>query len=552
MSSVLKITPLGGLGEIGRNCTAYEYDDQIIVVDAGLMFPTDDMLGIDLVIPDYTYLIENQTKVRAVVLTHGHEDHIGGLSYLLNEVPVPVYGTPLTLGLVESRLKRRNLLELTELWEMHPGDIIDEGPFTIRPFHVNHSIPDSVGLAIETPVGLVVHTGDFKIDHTPIEGEPTDLAELARLSAEGVRLLLSDSTNAESAGYTISESALRDTFERAFSSAKGRIIIATFASLLSRSQLVVETAHTMGRKVALAGRSMIDNVAIAEKLGLLKIPPNTMIDLNTANSMPDDQVCILATGTQGEPNAALARMATGRFRGITIQEGDTVLLSSKAIPGNETRIYSNIDKLFRQGANVIYGTQAGIHVSGHAASEEQKLMINLLRPDYFVPIHGDYRMLHRHAAMAREMNMDNEHVFILTNGEPLELNRTSAWRGEPLEMRTVLVDGLGVGDVGQTILRDRASLARDGFVVIRVDIDAETGNLIDDPEVITQGFIYLPESTEFVEETMEIIRNVAEHTPASKDGNTEQLTLNLRKQLERFFHDETQRRPVLVIMAKAR
>ena len=400
MTKKLRIIPLGGFGEIGKNCTVLEYGDDIVVVDAGLMFPEDDMLGVDLVIPDWSYLVEQRDRVRGIILTHGHEDHVGGLPYLMKQISAPLYATPLTRGLVEDKLRAQGLLGQAQMNTIWPGQEIEFPSFRVTPFHVNHSIPDAIGLAIRTPLGLVVHTGDFKIDHTPLESKTTDLSVLARLANEGVMVLLSDSTNAESPGYTASESQLVDTFQRVFSRAEGRIIVATFASLISRIQLVIKTAAQFGRHVAIAGRSMEESVAIAEKLGYVDMPAHTRVSLNEINDLPDREVCVLATGSQGEPNAVLARMATGRFRQISIRQGDTVVYSSKAIPGNETQIHRNIDNLFRQGAQVVYGEGAGLHVSGHAAQEELKLMLNLLRPLYFVPMHGAYRMLKQHAQLA--------------------------------------------------------------------------------------------------------------------------------------------------------
>jgi ribonuclease J len=544
------LIPLGGLGAIGRNCLVLEHDDTIIVVDAGLMFPEEEMLGVDIVIPDFSYLIANRAKVHGIFLTHGHEDHIGALSYLLEQVNAPVYATSLTRGLVENKLRNSAVKNKAQLNTVQPGQEIVVGPFRVTPFHVNHSIPDAVGLAIRTPLGLIVHTGDFKIDHTPIEGRPADLSALAHLTNEGVVLLLSDSTNAESPGYTLSESELVGTFHQVFSQAKGRIIVATFASLLSRVQLVIETAAKLGRKVAVAGRSMEDNVAIAEQLGYVRFPEGVRVPLSQIQNLPDDKVCVLATGSQGEPNAALARMAMGRFRYVNIREGDTVLLSSKAIPGNETAIYRNIDNLSRLGADVVYGRHAGLHVSGHAAEEELKLMLNLLRPLYFVPVHGAYRMLRAHAKLAYELGFASEDVFLMDNGDSLELTPAGIKRGETLALEDILVDGALVGDVGSTILRDRQTLAKDGFVVARVSVDLAQHALTSEPELVSQGFVYVPESAPLMTAARDAINNIVSHNGHGVDPE-EEMEQQIKRGLSDLFYRETRRRPVVIAMVTA-
>lgn len=544
--NTLRLLPLGGLSGIGKNCTILEYGDQILVIDAGIEFPSEEMLGVDVVIPDFSYLIENQERIRGIVITHGHEDHIGGLPYLLEDISVPVYATTLTRGLIEVKLNA-NQKKRARLQTIAPGRAIALGNFEVTPFHVNHSIPDAVGLAIRTPAGLVVHTGDFKIDHTPIEGDPADLGQLALLSAEGVLLLLSDSTNAESPGYTVSESRLRDTFEQVFAHADGRIIVTTFASLLSRVQLVIETAAQFGRKVAFAGRSMEQNTAIAEELGYLQWPENTRIPLSQVGDLPDDQVVIVATGSQGEVNSALARMASGRFREVKIREGDTVLISAKAIPGNETAIHRNIDNLFRRGADVVYGTPAGLHVSGHAAQEELKMILNLLRPVYFVPVHGAYRMLHHHARLAYELGMSPDNVFVLDNGDTLEVNMEGAHRGESIPAEGIMVDGSTVGDVGPTILRDRMTLAQDGVVVAKVSVDARTGHVSRDPEIVAHGFVYLPEAGDLIEAANKAVTQVVESYQGNGHGyDANQMSLIVERRLGSFFRSETGRRPVVV------
>jgi len=546
MTKQLKIVPLGGLGEIGRNCLVFEYDDDIIVVDAGLMFPSEEMLGVDLVIPDFTYLVERADKVRGIVITHGHEDHVGGLPYLLKDVRAPVYATPLTAGIIRTKLRSRDLRNSVELHTIQPGDTLKLGVFSVSPFHVTHSIPDAVGYSIQSPVGLIVHTGDFKIDHTPLDGTPTDLGELARLSREGVRLLLSDSTNIESKGYTASESRLRDTFYQVFSRAEGRIIVTTFASLLSRIQLVIESAARFGRKVAVAGRSMEDYLSIAENLGYVAFPPNTRVPLHQISSLDDHEVCVLATGSQGEPTAALSRMATGTFRHVNVREGDTVLISAKAIPGNETQIHRNVDALFTQGANVIYGERAGIHVSGHAAQEELKLILNLMRPQHFVPVHGAPRMLYQHARQARELGIPQDNITVLGNGLPLLLTERSATLGEAMPLETIYVDGSLVGDVGSTILRDRTALSQDGFVVAKVSVNGASGELAAPPEIVTQGFVYLPLASDLIETAAKAIADAASNDREQSPIDTDELSERIKRRLERLFYQETRRRPVVV------
>ncbi|MHB9033594.1 MAG: ribonuclease J [Anaerolineae bacterium] len=542
----LTLIPLGGFGEFGKNCTALKYGDDILVVDVGLMFPNDDMPGVDLVIPDFTYLVQHQDQIRGFVFTHGHEDHIGALPYLLAQINAKLYATPLTRGLIESKLREDHLMSKAELYTMQPGQEITLGAFRVTAYHVNHSIPDAVGLAIRTPLGLVVHSGDFKIDHTPIDGKTIDLGALAKLSNEGVLLLLSDSTNAESSGYTASESRLVDELQQVFSHAPGRIVVVTFASLISRIQLIIEIAAQFGRKVAVAGRSMEESISISEKLGYVRFPAETRMTITAINSLPPDKVCILATGSQGEPTAALGRMATGRFRNLTIGTGDTVVYSSKAIPGNETAIYRNIDQLFCLGATVIYGEQAGLHVSGHAAQEELKLLLNLLRPLYFVPMHGAHRMLYRHAQLAYTMGFGQEDVFVLQNGETLDFTPAGATRGEVLPYNTVYVDGSLVGDVGSTVLRDRLTLSQDGFVIAKVAVYGDDGHLSSVPELISQGFVWEPTSGELVRQAQDTIEGIVK--AASGKFDADELAQRVKGSLERLFYNETKRRPVVIPM----
>lgn len=544
----LTVIPLGGFGEFGKNCTVLKYGDDLLVIDVGLMFPEDDMPGIDLVIPDFSYLVTHRDQIRGIIFTHGHEDHIGAVPYLLAQIHAKLYATPLTRALIESKLREDHLLANAEINTMLPGQEIVLGQFRVTPYHVNHSIPDAVGLAIRTPLGLVVHTGDFKIDHTPIEGKTIDLGSLAKLSNEGVLLLLSDSTNVESIGYTASESKLLDSLQRVFGHAQGRIIVATFASLVSRMQLVLQIAAQYGRKVAIAGRSMEEAINISEKLGYIRFPANTRIPITQINSLPPQEVCILATGSQGEPNAALARMAKGRFRNLTISPGDTVVYSSKAIPGNETAIYRNIDLLFSLGADVIYGEQAGLHVSGHAAQEELKLILNLLRPLYFVPMHGANRMLYRHAQLAHSMGFSPEDVFVLENGHTIDLNTSGAKLGEVLPLNTVYVDGSLVGDVGSSVLRDRLTLAQDGFVIAKVSIDGTTGRITNQPELISQGFVWQPTSGELVRLAQDAIIGTVGRGNGGNKLSADLLAQRIKDSLERLFYNETKRRPMVIPM----
>jgi ribonuclease J len=544
----LTVIPLGGFGEFGKNCTVLKYGDDLLVIDVGLMFPEDDMPGIDLVIPDFSYLVTHRDQIRGIIFTHGHEDHIGAVPYLMAQIHAKLYATPLTRALIESKLREDHLLANAEISTMLPGQEIVLGQFRVTPYHVNHSIPDAVGLAIRTPLGLVVHTGDFKIDHTPIEGKTIDLGALAKLSNEGVLLLLSDSTNVESIGYTASESKLLDSLQRVFGQAQGRVIVATFASLVSRMQLVLQIAAQYGRKVAIAGRSMEEAINISEKLGYIRFPANTRIPITQINSLPPQQVCILATGSQGEPNAALARMARGRFRNLTIGPGDTVVYSSKAIPGNETAIYRNVDLLFSLGADVIYGEQAGLHVSGHAAQEELKLILNLLRPLYFVPMHGANRMLYRHAQLAHSMGFSPEDVFVLENGHTIDLNTSGAKLGEVIPLNTVYVDGSLVGDVGSSVLRDRLTLAQDGFVIAKVSIDGTTGRITNQPELISQGFVWQPTSGELVRLAQEAIVGTVGRGNGGNKVSADLLAQRIKDSLERLFYNETKRRPMVIPM----
>ena len=550
MSNVLRVIPLGGLGEIGKNMMAVEYGDAILVLDAGVMFPENDMLGIDLVIPDFGYLLDKKEKVKGIFISHGHEDHTGALPYLLKEIPAPVYASQLTRGLIEVKLKRSSLRDV-EIHTVAAKDQISIGPFTVEFFQVNHSIPDGMGLAIHTPVGLIVHSGDFKFDHTPAGGVKTDFAKLARLGAEGVLLLMSDSTNTESPGFTPSEKVVEDAFDDVFREAPGRVIVATFASLISRIQQAVNCAVRHNRRVAVVGRSMIDNMRIAQDLGYLDIPPHVLIKTSEIDHLAPYEVVIVATGSQGEPSSALARMSRGERGGskmVQIIPGDTVIISADPIPGNEELVHRIINRLFQRGANVVYSKIARVHVSGHASQEEEKLLLDLIKPRFFVPVHGELRHLHQHARLAREMGIPADHVFVVENGQVLEFNDKGEGRvAERIPGGYVFVDGSGVGDIGPAVLRDREALARDGFVVAVVYADLQTGAVSEKPELISHGFVYRKGADELMDlagahlrETLQ--KKIATDGPIAK-ARAAQL---VRDTLAEFFHDETKRRPMII------
>lgn len=542
MANKLRIVPLGGLGEVGKNMMVLEYGKNIIVIDAGVMFPENDMLGIDFIIPDFNYLADKKDIVRGIILTHGHEDHVGGLPYVLQEIRAPIYTTKLTRGLAEVKLKENRLLDEAELNTIQAGDNIALGPFRIEFFHVCHSIPDGVGLAIETPVGLVVHSGDFKFDYTPVDGKPPDFAKLAELGGRGVLVLMSDSTNAEQPGATPSEKAIDDAFEQVFQRAEGRIIVGTFASLISRIQQVVNTAVRHERKVAIAGYSMVENVRMAQELGYLSIPPGVLIKLGDVDKLPQHKVVIIATGTQGEPSSALARMSIGRHRRIKVVSGDTIIISAHAIPGNEEMINRTINRLFQQGANVMYEQIAPVHVSGHASQDEQRLLIHLIKPEYFVPIHGELRHLTQHARIAQEMGVPAANTMVVENGYILEFDRESGRIGERVPGGYVFVDGSGVGDVGPVVMRDREILASAGFVVAVIKLDEKTGQPAGRPEIISRGFVYVRDSAELMERAQDKILEVIEKS----DGGRAAIGDRVRDELGKLFYEETKRRPMIM------
>ncbi len=541
----LKIIPLGGLGEVGKNMTAYEFQNQIMVVDAGIMFPTNDMIGIDYIVPDYEYLRTRAGNVVGIVITHGHEDHIGAIHHVVNDIPVPVYGTPLTLGLIEGKLARNNASSKAELIKVEAGGQVEIGPFKVEFFHVCHSIPDAVGLGITTPAGLVVHMSDFKFDHTPVDGWPTDYAKLAEFSQRGVDLLLSDSTNAERPGWTPSEKVIGPAFDKVFAEAQGRVIVATFASLISRVQQVADAAAKHGRKMTLAGPSMVDNVKIARKLGYLDIPDELLVPIDQALKMQDHKVAIMCTGSQGEPSSIVGRLAAGTNRQFDLKEGDTVVLSSHPIPGNEETISRTINRLLHRGAEVIYDSIAPVHVSGHASQEEQKLLINLVQPKHFIPIHGELRHLKRHAKLAMEVGIQEDHVMVVENGQIVVLAGGNLTLGERIPGGYVFVDGDSVGEIDFGIMREREKLARNGIFLIDISVDKLNGRLLHDPEIITRGFVSPEEAESLLPEVRKHIMDVVNNGgwESEKDiGNA----------VRSYLYEETKRRPmVLVTLSKA-
>ena len=543
-SQVLKWIPLGGLGEVGKNMMIYEYGKNILVVDCGLMFPESDMHGIDAVIPDYQYLKDRKDDIRGIIITHGHEDHTGAVPYLVKDFPgVPIYCTPLTKGLLDVKLRSAKVTDIANL-NMVPTDaIIEMGPFKVELFRMNHSIPDNVGYGVTTPAGLIIHSGDFKFDHTPVDGHKPDFAKLADLAGRGVLALLSDSTNAEQPGITPSERAIEPAFENVFRDADGRVVVATFASLISRIQQVVNTCEIYGRKLALAGTSMVDNVKMAQKMGYLSIPDGLLIKLEETLKMPPDKVAIMATGSQGEPSAVLARMATGKHPIINVQKGDTIVISAHSIPGNEEYVHRIINRLFQKGANVVYSPLARVHVSGHASQEEQKLLLSLIRPKFFIPVHGELRMLRAHAHLAAELGIPQENIFVVENGVPIEFNHGNARKLERVPGGYVFVDGSGVGDIGPQVIHDREVLARDGFILLVLRRD-ENGRFTSNPEIITRGFVYMKGAESLMKAMSAAVleslssMNGASSENAIKDKATE--TLN------KFVYAETKRRPMII------
>ncbi|HNF95351.1 MAG TPA: ribonuclease J, partial [Anaerolineales bacterium] len=536
----LRIIPLGGLGEVGKNMMAYEYGNDIIVVDAGIMFPKNDMLGVDYIIPDYEYLKNKSNRILGLFITHGHEDHIGAIQHFIEDIPVPVYATPLTRGLIEAKLHRNGAQHKAQLKTINAGDATRVGPFTLEYFHVNHSIPDAVGIGITTPAGLVVHMSDFKFDQTPVDGWPTDFAKLAEFASRGVDLLLSDSTNAERPGWTPSEAVIQPAFEKVFAEAKGRVIVATFASLISRVQQVADAAVKYGRKMALAGPSMVDNVKIARKMKYLEIPDEIIVPIEQALQMQNHKVVIMCTGSQGEPSSIVGRLSAGTNRQFDLKEGDTVVLSSHPIPGNEETISKTINRLLRRGAKVIHDGIAPIHVSGHAAQEEQKLLINIVRPKHFMPIHGELRQLMRHAELAQQLGVDPENTIVAENGQVIELVGKKILRGERIPGDYVFVTGESIGDIDHDVMRERSQLARNGIMLIDISIDKKTSRLLHEPEIITRGFV----SPEDAETLLPDVRKLVLRMVHDDGFDDEKDIINAVKS---YLHQQTKRRPMVFV-----
>ena len=543
MTEKLRIVPLGGLGEVGKNMLSIEYGRNILIVDSGIMFPESDMLGVDYIIPDWEYLRGKKDRIRAIVITHGHEDHIGALSHFLEEFNVPVYATRLTRGLIEVKLKRRRRLSQPPTFHTYaPGDAIDIGPFTVEPYHVCHSIPDGVGLGITTPAGLIVHSGDFKFDHTPVDGWPTDYAKLAEFTGRGVLVLLSDSTNSDRPGNTPSEALLNDAFHQVMREAPGRVIVATFASLISRIQQVVDVAAERGRKIAIAGKTMADNTKMARELGYLNIPDGMLVSLGEIKNLPARETVIMATGTQGEPTAVLSRLAVGQHRSLHIREGDTVVFSSHTIPGNEELIHRVVNRLFQQGADVYYEPLSPVHVSGHASQEEQKLLINMLRPRFFVPIHGELRHLKQHGKTARQLGIPTENIAVVENGHVLTFDERLKIE-ERVPGGYVFVDGARVGEIGPAVMHEREALGRNGFVMSIVHYTRRTGRPVGRPRVITRGFIFAPDAESLLAQAEEVALSAASAKPGTAPAEIEK---QIQTALSKFLYQETKNRPIVI------
>ncbi len=541
----LKVIPLGGLGEVGKNMTVIQYGNQILVVDGGVIFPEDELLGIDLVVPDYTYLLENREMVKAFLITHGHEDHIGGLPYILSDFgTVPVYGSRLTLGLLKGKLQERRVS--ANLQEIQPRAKIKIGPFTVEPIRVTHSIPDSLAYAIHTPVGTILMISDFKMDMSPIDGQFMDFGTLSNIGEKGVLLLMMDSTNAEREGFTPSEKTVGFTFDKVFLTAPGRVIITTFASNVHRIQQAVWAAVKSRRKIAIVGRGMLNVTAIASELGYLDIPAGVLIDVDQINTLPANEVLILTTGSQGEPLSGLTRMAAGEHRHVHIVPGDVVVISATPIPGNEKLVGRTIDNLFRQGANVIYERSAGIHVSGHASREELKLLINMIKPKYFMPVHGEYRMLYKHALLAQQLGIPAKNTFVMENGQVLEVSPRRCRIANSVTAGRILIDGLGVGDVGNTVLKERKLLSEGGVVVVNIIVNKKTGKILYGPEVVTRGFIFEKESEHIIDEARNKVNSIC--TKNSENGSTDWHGVRgqIRSNLSRFLFDRIGRRPIVL------
>ena len=539
----LRIIPLGGLGEIGKNITAIEYEDEIIVIDCGISFPDEDMYGIDLVIPDIKYLLDNKDKVKGLFLTHGHEDHIGAIPYILKQINMPVYGTKLTIGLVESKLKEHDMLSKTNLIPISPGESIKLNKLIIEFIRVTHSIAESCALAIHTPIGIVLHTGDFKIDYTPIDGKVMDLNRIAQLGQEGILLLMADSTNVERAGHSLSEKIIGETLNRIISNANGRVIVATFASNIHRMQQIADASMMYNRKIVFSGRSMENISNVAMDLGYLHIPEESIVGIEDLNRYPSDKITIITTGSQGEPMAGLSRIAYGSHRHISIEQDDLFIISASPIPGNDKLVSRVINQLYRKGVEVIYEDLEDIHVSGHAYKEELKLIHTLVKPKYFMPVHGEYRHLKHHSDLALKLGMDKSNVFTLETGQVLEISQDKAIATEKVHTGVVFVDGIGIGDVGNIVLRDRRDLARDGMVTIVVAINKETYSIVSGPDIITRGFIYARESEGLIKKIKDVAKEEIEICLENNIIEWQVLKSGVRKSVEQLLYHKTKRRP---------
>jgi ribonuclease J len=567
MSGRLRCVPLGGLGEIGRNMMVIEDDQDIVIIDCGVMFPENEMLGVDLVIPDVTYLASRLDRIRGIILTHGHEDHVGALPYILPQLAFPpLWATPLTAGLISGKLREHRLADRVQVNHIDPADAVTFGDFVAEFFYVCHSVPDGVGVALRTPAGTIVHTGDFKFDHTPVDGRPTDFGKLAEVGRKGVLCLFSDSTHADRPGHTPSERVIDDAFERIFASAEGRIIVTTFASLISRVQQVIDASIRHGRRVGIVGRSMVQNVGVAQELGYIVAPPGVLLrpdEIACVNDVPGRGIVLVTTGSQGEPTSALARMANRDHRQVQIVPGDTVVLSAAPIPGNEELVARTIDNLFRLGAHVHWGVDRQVHVSGHASQEELKLMISLIRPRYVVPVHGEYRHLVMHARLAEELSLPNTTAIVIEDGDILEFSDEGAAVVDKAPAGYVFVDGLGVGDVGQVVLRDRRVLAQDGVLIVSLAVERESGRIVGDPDIVTRGFVYMRDAAEIVEKVRSLVEDTVEAARASSiaqwlpegDEAADALADNvswadvrarIRDILSKYVYEQTRRRPMIL------
>lgn len=544
-ASPLKIIPLGGLLEIGKNITVFEYEDEIVIVDCGLAFPTEDMLGVDFVIADMSYLVKNKDKIKGLVITHGHEDHIGGIPYLLKQINVPIYATRFTIALIENKLEEHHLLRSTKLNIVDQKQIINLGKMKIEFIRTAHSIPDAVGLALHTPAGVIVHTGDFKIDYTPIDGQKVDLGRFAELGNEGVLALMSDSTNAERKGFTNSESTIGEVFDNLFVNCKKRIVIATFSSNVHRVQQIINSSVKYGRKVAICGRSMVKVIETASKLGYMNVPENTIVDIDLINKYPEEALTIITTGSQGEPMSALTRMASGEHKKVQITPNDLVIISATPIPGNEKFVSKVIDDLMKIGAEVVYSSLQNIHVSGHAAQEEQKLILALTKPKYFIPVHGEYRQLVAHSDTAKLMGIENENIFILSNGKVLELTPDEGKITGSVQSGKVLIDGLGIGDVGNIVLKDRQHLSQDGLIVVVISMNSE-GQVVSGPDIISRGFVYVRESENLMEEIKRIVRNTLENLENNNVKEWVTIKSTVKDKIRDYLYQKNKRNPMVL------